>query len=263
MDTLDMFWRATAGVGVFLGLACLLVVDAATVGFVDQEALTVAEVVSEQVADHHGAQAANLVAKLVPNCEEAARDHLGNGGAVSLPAQFVPDVARQLNPKRRPAYSYSLLSRWDLNNQQGLGDDFDRWAWARLATQDMQFAGSGEVPGPTGFDWEPAYRFESRNGMKVLRYLSAQPARTPLCVRCHNEYEQIAQVAARRQAQDALPRKEWKLHELMGAVRVEVPVAQASPAAAAGRKQVLASLGVITVVQVGLLFGLVRKRHPD
>ena len=45
----------------------------------------------------------------------------------------------------------------------------------------------------------------------------------------------------------------------MGAIKVEVPVDAVAAAAAAGRNEMLAGLGVVFVLGFGFLFGLIRK----
>ena len=89
--------------------------------------------------------------------------------------------------------------------------------------------------------------------------MRADPAAAAACVSCHNGYEKRPEVMAMREAQGVAPGKQWELHELMGAIRVEVPVDEVAAAAAAGRNRMLAGIAAIFVLGFGGLFVMISK----
>ena len=64
------------------------------------------------------------------------------------------------------------MSKWNLAADQGLSDDFQRWAWAQLEAQDR--------PAPKApIAWDPVWRIETVDGVSTLRYMRADPAVEP------------------------------------------------------------------------------------
>ena len=72
--------------------------------------------------------------------------------------------------------------------------------------------------------WQPAWRIERLEGVKTLRYMHADPAASGSCIVCHNEMERDAQVLARRVAAAVPIGKQWRQHQLLGAIEVTVPI---------------------------------------
>lgn len=118
-------------------------------------------------------------------------------------------------------YRYRPLSKWNLDEKQAVVDDFQRWAWQQLEMQDR-------ADPEKAIDWQPVWRFESIGGVMTLRYLKAEPAINPSCVNCHNLYEQQPNIMALRGAAAGVapiaPNKQYKLHQLIGAIEVNVPI---------------------------------------
>jgi len=99
----------------------------------------------------------------------------------------------------------------------GLADSFQRWAWQQLEAQDRP-----EPEGP--IDWKPIWRIETLNGVNTLRYMRADPAASTTCVECHNRLEQRPETVAMRLAGGISTGKMWKLHQLMGALEINIPL---------------------------------------
>jgi PAS domain S-box-containing protein len=76
-------------------------------------------------------------------------------------------------------------------------------------------------------EWKAVSRIENINGRRVLRYLSADPASQQSCAVCHNSYESTPEVVARR-VSDGIPvGKQWREHQLLGALSITIPLDRA------------------------------------
>ena len=224
---------------------------------IQQEAARIAEIVSTQVVNDRAEYTANVVGKLKKEGTGAAIDSSQRPGYVQLPAQFVRNVSQRVKEVAGRLYSYSLVSQWNLNAEQGLRDDFDRWAWGQMLDQDEENRRVGRIPGPNGHEWKSAYRVETVKGKLLLRYMKADPAAAEACVTCHNQYELRPDVRRQRTAAGVPPGKSWKLHDLMGALRVEVPMDEVAEAAAVGTNNALAGLGAVLLAGFGFLYFLI------
>ena len=251
------FFLVIAATAVGVGVATYTVLNRSHQSLIEKEAVRIAEIVATQVVSDRAEYTQALVGKLVKDGAGAAQDSAGRPGYIPLPAQFVRNVAARVAGKAGGLYSYSLVSLWNLNPAQGLKDDFDRWAWKQLEEQDQTFA---QTPAPAaGYPWKAVYRFENVNGEEKLVYMKADPAAAQACVTCHNQYEQRPEWIATRQSAGVAPGKTWRLHQLMGALRVEIPVGQVAALAAAGRNQTLGILAAILLLGFGMLLGLIYR----
>ena len=184
---------------------------------VEHQALNVAEIVANQATTARSVYAASIVDKL-------QRDGFGPhvhsetlSGYVPIPAQFLKLVGQASSRNSAHLFEYKPVSKWNLDPQQGLGDAFLRWAWPQLEQQDQ-----AKPAGP--IDWQPVWRFEQQGGKRVLRYLRADAASQQSCVTCHNGYEKTAEIRARRGLQHTLADKQWRRHQLLGALSVTIPL---------------------------------------
>ena len=138
-------------------------------------------------------------------------------GFVPIPAQFLKMIGESSSANTSDLFHYKPVSKWNLEPKQGISDEFLAWAWPQLEKQDKQEPAKQ-------IDWIPVWRFEIQNGKKVLRYLRADPASQHSCVDCHNIYESDPEIVARRVAQGVKPGKQWKLHQLLGALSITIPL---------------------------------------
>ncbi len=245
------FVLSIVGIAAAVMIATNLIVERSNNQLIQEEALRVAEVVSNQVVADRAEYTENVVGKLKRDGFGAARNDFGKKGFVELPAQFVRFVSMRVAEQAKGLYSYGLVSQWNLNQDQGLKDDFQQWAWEELVKQDESHTGN---PGAKGHEWLPAYRVESVNGQDVLRYMRADPASAAACVSCHNDWEKKPEIMAMRSKAGVTPGKQWELHQLMGAIEVNVPLKKVQALAASGKTNLLLGLAATFVIGFTLLF---------
>ena len=236
-----------------------VIVDNSHQQLIEYKALTLAEVVARQAASARSAYSDEVVGKLRRDGSGAASEsYLHESGNVPLPAQFLKLVGRKASEESGGLYRYQPLSKWNMGEGQQLTDDFQRWAWARLEAQD-QAAPQGPIA------WQSAWRVEPVNGQTTLRFMRADPAATQACVSCHNELEARPAVQAQRARLGVSGGKQWRQHQLLGALEVQVPLAPVEALAAQQRRQVLAAvvgLSASGLLALGLLMfaGTARAR---
>jgi diguanylate cyclase (GGDEF)-like protein len=209
---------------------------------IEHEAVKIAEVVARMALASRTVYSEKVADKLR---EDGFDPNIADGlpGHVPLPAQFLKLVGREASERSDGLYSYRPLSKWNLEPAQGVADEFQRWAWARLEAQD--------APRPAGaIDWQPAWRFERVYGVRMLRYMRADPASTAACVNCHNQYEIEAATVARRVAAGVATGKQWRQHQLLGAIEVSVPVDRVEALAASQTRHTI--LLVLLIAGIGL-----------
>lgn len=197
-----------------------LVVRDAVNKTIESQALAVAEIVASQATTARSVYAREIVGKLSRDGFGPSVDSDTTPGHVPIPAQFLKLVGRASAENADKLYEYRPVSRWNLEATQGLSDDFLRWAWPQLELQDP--------PQPKGkVAWKAVSRIEDQGGRRVLRYLSADPASQQSCVQCHNAYERMPAVVARRVADGVPPGKQWQQHQLLGALSITIPLDRA------------------------------------
>jgi len=202
------------------GLLGYMVVRDAVDRTVEQQALSIAEIVASQAKTARSVYAKEIAEKLHQDGFGPSVDFAMLPGHVPIPAQFLKLVGRAIAQDTSKLYEYKPVSKWNLESTQGLSDDFLRWAWPQLEKQDARQ--------PLGIiAWKAVARFDVVDGHKVLRYLTADPASQPTCVACHNAYEQSPAIVAMRVAAGLPTGKQWKQHQLLGALSVTIPLEQA------------------------------------
>ena len=244
----------------FIALLCLVAVGVVTWRMVylgqqrviEHQALEVAEVVARAAASARSVYAAQIVEKLRRDGFGSHAEFENRAGYVPLPAQFLKMFGQQVSSENNGLFSYKPVSKWNLEPSQYLTDEFLRWAWPQLEVQDR------ETPAAP-IDWKPVWRIDAVNGAKILRYLRADPASARSCVACHNAQEALPEVRARRVQQGVPPGKQWRLHQLLGAIDVTIPLDKVEVFAAAQNRITLAVIiGVVGagVVILGFLVSL-------
>lgn len=213
---------------------------------VEFQAVNVAEIIARHAASGRSVYATQIAAKL-------ARDGTGgphmafeeNKGAVPLPAQFLKMVGRDASSTSQGLYQYRPLSKWNLEPTQGLSDDFQRWAWQQLEAQDQS--------NPNGaIGWRAVWRLENTNGQNSLRYMRADPASAQGCVDCHNALEKVPEIVDRRRASGTEQGRTWKLHQLLGAIEVDIPLSKVEAVVAEQTRQTL--IWIISALGGGMIF---------
>ncbi|MFZ6749694.1 EAL domain-containing protein [Undibacterium sp. Ren11W] len=204
-------------------LACLLgylVVREAVNRTIEHQALTIAKIVASQATTARSVYALEIAGKLQNDGFGPSVDSASRPGHVPIPAQFLKLVGQASSANADKLYEYKPVSKWNLEPGQGLADDFLRWAWPQLETQDK--------PNPqAAIDWQAVSRFEIQDGRRVLRYLSADPASQMSCASCHNVYEKTSEILKLRGAQGVQIGKQWQQHQLLGALSITIPLDKA------------------------------------
>ena len=206
--------------GLLMVLVCAVtwqVVGQGQARVIEYQAREVAEVVTRMAASARSTYAQDVAEKLRADGIGANAEYAHIKGAVPLPAQFLKMMGQHASDESAGLFQYRPLSKWNLDESQGLMDEFQRWAWSQLALQDQ-----AEPNGPIA--WTPVWRVETINGTRMLRYLRADPAVAQSCVDCHNALEQRPDIIKRRLRFGQETHKQWRLHQLMGAIEVNVPL---------------------------------------
>lgn len=199
------------------------------------EALRVAEVVTHQALSSRSVYATAVADKLRQDGFGASESYHGLKGFVPIPAQYLRYVAEEVRNTNAGVYSYQPLSKWNLAPDQGLADEFQRWAWQQLELQDQ-----AEPGGPIA--WQPVWQFAGVDGVRTLRYISADGANAANCIECHSIHERRTDIVERRLAQGVEPGKQWRLYQLMGALEVNIPMDRIEALAASQANLTLATV---------------------
>jgi|GEM_PF-3458627 len=208
--------------------AAYYVVENAVANTVEQQALSVAEIVAAQATTARSVYAKDIAAKLQRDGTGPHVDSAHMPGYIPIPAEFLKMLGLATAEVNGNLFQYKPISKWNLEPTQGISDEFLTWAWPQLEAQDNV--------SPTGpLTWKSIWRFESKGDAAgsgtVLRYLYADPASQASCVNCHNEYENRPDVVARRIKDKVTPGKRWREHQLLGALSVTIPLERVETAA--------------------------------
>jgi diguanylate cyclase (GGDEF)-like protein len=194
-----------------------LLISRSTMRIIEHEAVRTAEVATTQAIVSRIVYSEAAVDKLTRDGMGAHAESESHSGMIPLPSQFLKLVAQEANKDNNGLYQYRPLSKWNLEPSQGVKDDFQQWAWKQLERQD-------QTAPAAAIDWQPVWRFEMLKGVRTLRYMQADPASNMNCVNCHNALEQSAPIAARRLADGVATGKQWRQHQLLGAIETDIPV---------------------------------------
>ena len=212
---------------------------------IEHEAIKIAEIVARTALASRTVYSSEVADKLVADGFGSTPDSHDMRGFVPIPAQFLKLVGIESSRNSDGLYSYRPLSKWNLEPTQGLRDEFQRRAWIQLEKQDQAMPSHA-------IDWQPVWELERKNGTNTLRYMRADSASKPGCVSCHNAYEARSDVQAMRVAASTPSGKQWQLHQLLGAIEVQVPVDRVEALAEDQTRQTL--LLVLGISLLGLGF---------
>ena len=242
-------------------LVASFVVSTGQEQLIESEAVRIAEIVATQTSAARSTYSAMAVKKLQNDGTGAHTDSATRPGFIPLPAQFLRSMSEQTRSIEDPMYTFKPVSEWNLVEEQGIRDDFQRWAWNKLKLQDKTNPGEP-------IDWQPVWRVDTINGSPVLRFMAADPASSDTCVSCHNRLELQPEIMQRRIDSGIEPGHQWKKHELLGAFEVDIPlqgpIALAKNRTTSGLLMVLA-VTVIGAASVGLFLYIdsVRKQETS
>jgi len=211
---------------------------------IEEDAIRSADIVATEVQVSRTTFTEKVVDKLKKEGFGISLDFERHLGYVPIPAQYLRFVGSDIHKQSEGLFNFNLLSKWNLHANQGVRDDFEKWAWTQFEQQDQK--------NPNGpINWIPRWRFEDVNGVKTLRYMRADPAAENACVECHNEQEKKPEIQAQRIAAGVTPDKEWKRHQLLGAIEVQIPVGRIEMLATA-QNHILLMLMLVSLCALGI-----------
>jgi diguanylate cyclase (GGDEF)-like protein/PAS domain S-box-containing protein len=235
--------------GVFLcaGVVAYVVIKNTVRQTIETQAVAFAEIAAVQAITARTVYAREVAEKLRRDGSGPSTEYAHKPGYVPIPSQFLKMLGQASTDSTAHLFQYKPVSKWNLDAGQGLSDDFLRWAWPQIEKQD--------VAAPNGpINWKPVWRFEMQNGQRVLRYLSADAATQASCVSCHNNYENSSEVVQRRNANHVPVGKQWKLHQLLGAISITIPLNRVEGMAAAQVRET--SILIFAILSASLALAL-------
>ncbi len=123
-----------------------------------------------------------------------ASEHWKDEKALVLPAQMFRYASEEV-AKKKPSFSYKLLSEWPINKQNA--------PKTKAEKEGLKFIAAN--PGKN------YYTEEKLGKKKYFTAVYADTAVSPACVSCHNDHKDT-------------PRSDFKLGEVMGGVVIRVPL---------------------------------------
>ena len=237
-----------AAILTFVGVTLFVVLNHNHRNLVEEEVSRFGEIITSQVLAERFAYS-KIVEKLQKEGTGSAQDFHELEGFIPIPAQHSRSISQQI-VDHTDMYSYSLISEWNLNQDHGLEEDFDRWAFEKLKKQELEFK-KQQIVGK--YPWRPIQRVEKVNGEDVLKMMTADPAASPSCIDCHNRLEKTPEVIAIREKSGSQVRKQWELNELLGAVKVVVPLKTVLNQTKHIQRDSIVSISVVLVICFGVL----------
>lgn len=222
------------------------------------QSVVIAEIVARQATTMRTVYSNRVVEKLKKDDLGGHVQYQDNQGYVPVPAQFLKYVGLATTENTAELFEYKPVSKWNLDPEQGLSDDFLLWAWPQLEAQDQT-----SPQGPIA--WQPISRVEERAGKPVLRYLWADPATSISCVNCHNAAELTEEIKDRRSQQGIAPGKHWQQHQLLGALSITIPLDKIEQIALAQLHETIVwVIAVLAISLIIIIFFTVRNaRHKN
>ncbi|HEY8027018.1 MAG TPA: ATP-binding protein [Burkholderiaceae bacterium] len=219
---------------------------------IEHDAIRSAEIVATEVQVSRTTFSEKVANKLKKEGFGVSLDFEQHPGFVPIPAQYLRLVGADIQQQSMGLFNFNLLSKWNLHQNQGLHDDFQRWAWGKFEQQDLK--------NPiAAIDWQPLWRIEDINGTKTLRYMRADPAADASCVECHNEQEKRPEIIRQRVAAGVTANKIWKRNQLLGAIEVQIPLDRMEKLAA-NQERILLLIMLVSLGGLGVAaFFSVRK----
>jgi len=222
----------------------------------EHQALVFAGIIARQAADARTVYSKYVVSKLKKDGFGAHIDSDHISGHVPLPAQFLKLLGQQSRKSNAKLFRYKPISKWHIEPTQGLNDNFENWAWHQLEAQDQLNPG-----GP--INWNPAWWTEVWQGQKYFRYLRADPASAHSCVTCHNEYLRKINIRSQLKSDGIYELKQWKQHQLMGAISVTIPLKEIERIALNELQQTIIWTSTILVTALIIIGGIILSNsHP-
>lgn len=241
---------------VLLGLAALLT-RGNNQQLIELQAKRMAEVVVYQVNSERKHYTQNVIEKLKgaewANQPDEVRGEINH---VPLPAAFVGLVAEDVNASQNE-FNYKLVSPWNINPENSLGDSFLNRGFADLKRQEEVARKAGLLNEQLPFTgWKNYVETEQRPDGTFLRLLAPDIAVSASCVTCHNHLEQESGIQLYRQGHDHEVGHAFELNDLLGAIAVEVSIDEVGALASANTSSMVLWIfgACVLVVAFALVF---------
>jgi PAS domain S-box-containing protein len=197
-----------------------------------------ASLYSQALGEFRTVYTSEVVDTAIKHGIEVTHDHATREGAIPLPVTLTMLLGKRIEAHGSGAQT-RLYSPYPFPWRQpegGLRDAFSKEAWEYLR----------------GNPDKPFYRFEDFNGIRSLRYATADLMR-PRCVDCHNTHA-------------ASPKTDWKTGDVRGVLEVIFPLNMAMAQTSMGLKGAVALTAVMSVLWLSglaLSIGRLRRNSAD
>ncbi len=224
---------------VVLGVLVVVITMRTNAQIIELQATKMAATIATQVVTDRKHYVQKVVSKLKGTEFGAKEGADPDSPHVPLPATFVMGVADEISNNQHE-YSYKLVSQWNVNDGNALGDDFLKSGFENLLEQEKLAKQNGELSPEKRFSgWKPYTQVLSVDGRQVLRFVTADAAIGASCVSCHNQIEQRSEIMAARRKAGVDTGHTFQLNDLMGAVAVDIDLEEAGAVAKAGSTTVI------------------------
>ena len=232
-----------------MGILTYLVVKDTVNKTIESNALLVANVIVGQSKVSRKVYVREVVNKLRNDGAGSHPDYKNMHGYVPIPALFQRMLSDEASTLIKDI-QYQPISKWNLG-PYGIGHDpFLIWGWQQLEQQEQKNPQHLDE----NFSWQPVWRIEKTDSGDVLRYLDAIPASSPTCLGCHQKYESTRAVKKMRAMAGDEPH-EYKLHHLMGALSVTIPLTSVQELAESHLNQfIIWIIGILLVSFIAVLW---------
>jgi PAS domain S-box-containing protein len=222
-----------------LGVVCMLwYVSHLQSNLIASTVLQDASLYSQALGEFRTLYTSEVVDTVMKRGIEVTHDHATREGAIPLPVTLTMLIGKRIGEHGSGAQTrlYSPYPFPWRQHEGGLRDAFSQEAWSSLQRQPDK----------------PYYRFEEVDGLRSLRYATADPMR-PRCVDCHNMHP-------------ASPKTDWEAGDVRGVLEVILPLDRAMAQTSVGLQGTFALMAVMSglwLSGLALVVGRLRRSSAD
>jgi PAS domain S-box-containing protein len=197
-----------------------------------------ASLYSQALGEFRTLYTSEVVDTVIKRGIDVTHDHATQEGAIPLPATLTMLIGKRIGEHGSGAQTrlYSPYPFPWRQHEGGLRDAFSREAWSALQRHPDK----------------PYHRFEEFNGVRSLRYATADLMR-PSCVECHNTHL-------------ASPKTDWNTGDVRGVLEVILPLDRAMAQTSVGLQGTLALMAAMSMLWLSglaLVIGRLRRSSAD
>jgi len=222
-----------------LGVVCMLwYVSHLQANLIASTVLQDASLYSQALGEFRTVYTSEVVDTVIKRGIEVTHDHATQEGAIPLPATLTMLIGKRIGEHGSGAQTrlYSPYPFPWRQHEGGLRDAFSREAWSALQRHPDK----------------PYHRFEEFNGVRSLRYATADLMR-PSCVECHNTHA-------------ASLKTDWKVGDVRGVLEVILPLDRAMAQTSVGLQgtfALMAAMSVLWLSGLALVIGRLRRSSAE